>query len=354
MSPNTQLKKSTKPEEAVASVIPQGLLRRLSVSEIKPSATNPRYLFDRVPLDELKENIRLHGVLVPITVYEIKEQRKFAILDGERRYRCCVELQDEGLDIAIPANIVEPPDKIAGILYMFSIHNFREGWELMPTALSLKVVMDALGEQDTSKLSKLTGLSEPQIERCKILLSIPKKFQDLSLDPDPSTRIPSNFWIEASPVLDLCKKELPDLAMKIGRDGLTELLVEKYRNKSIKSVIHFRRILEAYDIHPDNESHRDDVIDRLETYVTNVQMETRKAFDEFVLDNRRIQGSIKACEDFISQLERAKLEHVVENKEELAIALLSVKKYVEELLQKLEGSDQPNFEDHSQEDTNTI
>ena len=342
-------KNKKQPENVVASVVPEGVLRRLKVSEIKPSKNNPRYLFDLAPLLELKENIRLHGVLVPITVYAIKGQQKFGILDGERRYRCCVELAKEGIELTIPANIVAPPDKIAGILYMFSIHNFREGWELMPTALSLKIVMEALGETDSKRLSKLTGLSDPQIERCKILLAFPAKYQTLSLDPDPTTRIPSNFWIEASPVLDLCEKELPDLFKKLGRDGICDLFVEKYRAKSIKSVIHFRRILEAYDIHPTKETRRDEVINRLEAYVMTVPLETRKAFDEFVVDNRRIQGSIKACEDFISQLERAQLEHVVDNKEELTIALRGVKKYVEELLQKLEGSDAP-IEDHSQEE----
>ena len=322
----------------------------MKVSDIKPSTNNPRYLFDPAPLIELKENIRHHGVLVPITVFAIKGQQKFGILDGERRYRCCVDLEKEGIELTIPANIVAPPDKIAGILYMFSIHNFREGWELMPTALSLKVVMEALGETDSKRLSKLTGLSDPQIERCKILLAFPAKYQALSLDPDPTTRIPSNFWIEASPVLDLCEKELPALFTKLGRYGILDLLVEKYRAKSIKSVIHFRRILEAYDIQVEGEPHHEDVIERLETYVTDVQLETRKAFDEFVVDSRRIQGSIKACEDFISQLERAKLEHTVDNKEELTIALKGVKKYVEELLQRLEGSDAPT-EDLPPDDT---
>jgi len=345
-------KSKKRTEDVLASVVPEGVLRRLKVSDIKPSTNNPRFLFDSVPLLELKENISVHGVLVPITVYAIKGQDKFGILDGERRYRCCVELEKEGIELTIPANIVAPPDKIAGILYMFSIHNFREGWELMPTALSLRIVMEALGETDSKRLSKLTGLSDPQIERCKILLAIPAKYQALSLDPDPTTRIPSNFWIEASPVLDLCEKELPDLFIKLGRDGICDLFVEKYRAKSIKSVIHFRRILEAYDIHPTKETRRDEVINRLETYITTVPLETRKAFDEFVVDNRRIQGSIKACEDFISQLERAQLEHVVDNKEELTIALRGVKKYVEELLQKLEGSDAP-IEDHSQEEAGT-
>ena len=324
-------------------MVPQGTLQRLKVSDIKPNPNNPRMLFDRMPLNDLKENIRQHGVLVPITVYEVKGQKKYAILDGERRYRCCLELEGEGLKLTIPANVVDPPDKIAGILYMFSIHNFREQWELMPTALSLQIVMKELGEEDTSRLSKITGLSEPQIERCKLLLEFPKKYQDMSLEPDKATRIPSNFWTEAYPVLNLAEETLPTIAKKIGRDGITDRLVEKYRAKRIKSVIHFRRIIEAYDVTAEDKKEQKRVVDRLGEYVTNIDLETRKAFDEFVVDNRRVQGSINACNDFVSLLKRSKLEHALE-KDELIVALKRVKEYVDKLLQKLEGSDEPDIE----------
>jgi ParB/RepB/Spo0J family partition protein len=350
MNSKSPANKSTKNiEERVSTVIPRGVLKRLKTAEINPSKSNPRLLFDKVPLDALRESIREHGVLVPITVYEIKGQKRYAILDGERRYHCCIDLQKQGLDITIPANIVEPPDKIAGILYMFSIHNFREQWELMPTALSLKIVMETLNEEDSKRIVKLTGLSEPQIERCKILLAFPEKFQNLSLDPNPKTRIPSNFWIEASPVLSLSENILPDLFKKLGREGIIERLVEKYRNKGIKSVIHFRRIMEAFEISVENEAEKRAVTERLREYITNVEMETRRAFDEFVMDSRRIQGAIKICEEFMTKLERSKLAHALE-KEELMEALKRVKEYVEDLLQKLEGSDQPT-EDEQEVDT---
>src|SRR5262249_4372338 len=171
-------------------VVPKGTLKYLSVEEVIPSRNNPRLLFDPEPLRLLRESIREKGVLVPITVYPLRGQDKFGILDGERRYRCCAQLRDEGIVKEIPANIVDPPSRVAGLLYMFSIHNYRQQWELMPTALSLETVINELGENDTAKLEKLTGLSEPQIERCKKLLLFPKKFQNLSLDPDPKTRIP--------------------------------------------------------------------------------------------------------------------------------------------------------------------
>ncbi len=79
--------------------------------------------------------------------------------------------------------------------------------------------MEKLGVEDNEELQRLTGLSDPQIERCKLLLTFPERFQRMSLDPDRASRIPSNFWIEAYPVIGLCESELPDLKKKLGREG---------------------------------------------------------------------------------------------------------------------------------------
>ena len=326
------------PEGISRDVVPTGSLVRLKTDNIAPSRNNPRHLFDRPQLDALKKNIADHGVLVPITVFRPKGQRKYSILDGERRYHCCVELHEEGRNIGtIPANVVEPPNKIAGLLYMFSIHNFREQWELMPTALGLKTVMETLGEKDNDALSKLTGLSYPQIERCKKLLDFPQKYQELSLDPNPDTRIPSNFWIELHPILDLVKQHLPALVKELTPHGVIDALIKKYKAGKIKSVIHFRRIMEAYEV---AESNRPAVLARLEEYVRDVNLETRAAFDEFVVDNRRVQGAADACDRFVKDLYRFKLDYATLDRKELRIALKHVQHYVQKLIAKLEGSDQ--------------
>lgn len=337
-------------QHGVPQVIPGGSLQYLNPEEIKPSATNPRRLFDPNQLSELKKNIGEHGVLVPITVYQPKGQSKFSILDGERRYRCVVELTEEGhLDkeghaLKLPANVVEPPTKIAGLLYMFSIHNFREAWELMPTALSLRVVMEELGEEDSKKLTKLTGLSEPQIDRCKKLLTFKERFQRLSLDPDPSTRIPSNFWIEALPVIDLAVDQIQTLR-DLGRDSVTDKLVEKYRARKIKSVIHFRRIMESYELSEDDAAERQVVLRRLEEFILNPSVETRAAFDEFVVEKKRIQTALKTCEDFIVRLQQLKLRYTADDSERshLRKALHDVRKYCENLEQALKGADDPEI-----------
>lgn len=340
--------KPTHPE--VPRVIPAGQLRRLDVDEIKPSTNNPRLLFDPPQLRELKKNIAEHGVLVPLTVYQPKGQKKFSILDGERRYRCVVDLTGEGHvgkdggPIKIPANIVEPPSMIAGLLYMFSIHNFRAVWELMPTALSLKIVMEELEVTDNFALSKLTGISERQVERCKSLLTFPERFQKLSLDPDPTTRVPSNFWIEALPVLSLAIDKVENVK-KLGRDGATDKLVEKYRDHKIKSVIHFRKIMESYDLAEDDPPLKAKVVRRIEQFFLNPTLETRAAFDEFVVGKKRVQSAVGACEEFVAQLRRFKLTYTADEEERkiLGEALRQVWEYCESLEQALIGNDDPEL-----------
>lgn len=325
----------------VSKIVPTGNLIRDVPSAFVPNQNNPRRLFDPEPLRELKENIRQHGVLVPITVYRQAGTKKYAILDGARRHRCCLELAEEGLDVTIPAYSVAPPDRLTGTLYMFNIHNFREGWELVPTALSLKDVMDEVKEADTKKISTLTGLSEPQIERCKLILSFPEKYHQLSLDTNPTTRIPSNFWIEAHPVLDIAERSLPATTKQLGgRYGVTDRLVEKYRKKKIKSVIHFRRIVEAFENTTTDETTRKTVETQLDRFLLDVETETRELFDNFVQEQRKILRALEACREFRQRLEQIKIEHVVD-KDELLKELKELYTFLASLIEKLRGEDQP-------------
>jgi hypothetical protein len=233
---------------------------------------------------------------------------------------------------------------------MFSIHNFREGWELMPTALGLKEVIQQLDEPDADnkKLRELTGLSEPQIERCRILLEIPERFQLLSLDPDPIERIPSNFWIEARPVLDFIASNLPDVLERWGgRDGLTDRLVEKYRAKAIKSVIHFRRVMDALDLvkgasaSSTEEDRPARTFRRLNEWLEDIPYDTRQAFDELILDDRRVRRAMESCNDFVRTLERLRLNYEID-RDELRTALEGVQRYIASLLEALKGEDEPS------------
>ena len=129
-------------------------VQNISVAQIAPNPHNPRRLFDEEPMKILQESVAKLGILVPVTLYEAPLQLKskkerFILLDGERRWRCAKEL---GMS-SIPAIIVERPDETRNILTMFHIHNVREGWQLMPTALKLAVLMDELKESNEKKMN---------------------------------------------------------------------------------------------------------------------------------------------------------------------------------------------------------
>ena len=233
--------------------LPKGELIQLRVDQLRPSPHNPRKLFDPEPLAALKASIKKHGVLVPLTVHKQPGQSLYAIVDGERRYRCCVRLSEEGMDITIPANVVPTPDRMASLIYMFNIHQFRQQWELMPAARALKQIIDALGSDDLRELTELTGLSEPQVERCKVILSFPEHYQMLSLDANPSTRIPSNFWVELHPVLRLTEEHLPGLVDDERTRWHYRSFSEKIPIQEDKERHSLRRILEAFEAQSDEE-----------------------------------------------------------------------------------------------------
>lgn len=187
-------------------------------------------------------------------------------------------------------------------------------------------------------------VSTPQIERCKVLIDLPERFQKLSLDPDSKTRIPSNFWIESAPVLDFAVEQIPTLK-QLGRNRLTDKLVDKYRARKIKSVIHFRRIMDAYEISEGDNELRRKVLRRVEEYFLKPELETRAAFDEFVIEVRRTQTALSECEDFISRIRRLKLKYIADNDErdKLRKAFNDVRMLCRAMEASLRGSDDPDI-----------
>lgn len=219
----------------------------ISISHIEPNPHNPRRLFDAEPLAILKESIAKLGILVPITVYpktigkEDPNKDWFIILDGERRWRCVTSLNKK----KIPAIIVDPPTDARNILVMFHIHNLREGWQLMPTALKLEVLIKQLSVKSENKLHVLTKLSIGQIRRCKILLSYPRKFQNLMLAP-PSKRLKSDFFIELQRIRKPALNEEFPPWIKRGDVRSIQIILDKYLNGVIVAVTEFRRLAEIY------------------------------------------------------------------------------------------------------------
>ena len=218
----------------------------IQVEEIGPNPHNPRRLFDEEPMQILRESVAKLGILVPVTLYEAPPHHKpslehYILLDGERRWRCAKDLSIA----TVPAIIVERPDETQNILTMFHIHNVREGWQLMPTALKLKVLMDALKETNERKLNELTKLSVAQIRRCKILLTYSKKYQNMMLAP-PTERMKADFFVELDRIRRPALDDKFEPWVERGDMRVIDIMLDKYQAETIQSVTDFRKLAEIY------------------------------------------------------------------------------------------------------------
>jgi len=224
-------------EDNQNKVIPSKLAN-IPVEKIRRNPHNPRLVFDPEPMKILLESIRELGILVPLLIYESERTGDYVILDGERRWLCAQEL---GLK-DVPANVIEEPSPINNILRMFNIHNVREPWELMPTALKLEVIIRQLNTDSEIKLAKITSLPRSAVRRCKTLLSFDKHYQDMMLVSDPERRIKPDLFIEMHPILGLIKRKLPEVYEEFPGNSLVDIFLDKYLQKRLTSVTDFRRI----------------------------------------------------------------------------------------------------------------
>lgn len=216
-------------------------VKKIPTNELEPNPHNPRRLFDQQPLEILENSIRKVGILVPLTVYRDSRIGTYVILDGQRRWICAQEI---GLE-EVPVNEIEEPDEVQNIVTMFQIHQFREDWELMPTALKLEVLMNKLDERGEKALAELTGLNAAVVSRCKKLLTYPKKYQDMMLFQNPEDRIKSDFFIELYAILsDTSLREIK----WAHREKITKAMLHKYQNKlsGFKAVTDFRKIKQHF------------------------------------------------------------------------------------------------------------
>ena len=210
-----------------------------SYERLKPNPHNPRMLFDPKPMKELRESIEKVGILIPLAVYWSDRDKTFVILDGQRRWMCA---QVIGLE-TVPVNQLAEPDTVQNIVTMFQIHNTREDWELMPTALKVEVLMHELQEKTEKRLATLTGLNPAVVSRCKKLLSYDKSYQDLMLNPDPTNRIKADFFIELYTLL--VDRNIKAMEWYSKKPFIESMLFKYLYKKGIRAVTDFR-LLKQY------------------------------------------------------------------------------------------------------------
>lgn len=211
--------------------------------KIKKNPDNPRLIFQAEELSGLEESIKEQGILVPLTVYQ--DGKSYPLLDGERRWRCAIRL---GLN-RVPVIIQAKPDRVTNIMMMFAIHNARQDWDPLPTAIKLeeleKIMTKAAGEPPSERrLAATASLTVGEVRRYRKILGLaPRLRKELMRElekPRTDQRLTVDHVIEAvDGVNRLAKAKVIEEKEK---NKLVEVVVRKFRSKILKSTVEPRKL----------------------------------------------------------------------------------------------------------------
>ncbi|MFC2264330.1 MAG: ParB/RepB/Spo0J family partition protein [Prevotella conceptionensis] len=154
------------------SVRPQGssTINEISLEQIEPNPNQPRREFDEDALQELANSINEIGIIQPITLRQV-EDNKFQIIAGERRWRAS---QLAGLQ-AIPAYIRTIKDE--SIMELALVENIqREDLNAIEIALAYEHLLSAEG-MTQERVSERVGKSRTAITNYLRLLKLPAQVQ---------------------------------------------------------------------------------------------------------------------------------------------------------------------------------
>lgn len=145
-------------------------ISEVPLEQIEANPNQPRREFDEEALQELASSIREIGIIQPITLRQVAEE-KYQIVAGERRFRAS---QMVGL-AAVPAYIRTIDDET--VMEMALVENIqREDLNAIEIALAYEQLMEKSG-MTQEKVSKHVGKSRTAITNYLRLLKLPAQVQ---------------------------------------------------------------------------------------------------------------------------------------------------------------------------------
>lgn len=145
-------------------------LNEIPIEQIEPNPDQPRREFDETAMQELANSIQTMGIIAPITLRQVSENR-YQIIAGERRWRAS---QLAGLT-KIPAYIVSVEDQNA--MEMALVENIqREDLNAIEIALAYQHLAEETG-MTQAKISERVGKSRAAVTNYMRLLKLPAQVQ---------------------------------------------------------------------------------------------------------------------------------------------------------------------------------
>jgi len=196
---------------------------QVAVDQIRPNPYQPREHFDEAALAELRESIRVHGVLQPVVLR--RSESGLELIAGERRWRACKEA---GLG-QIPA-VIRDGVTDAEMIELALVENLqREDLDPIERAHGYQRMVDDLGLTQ-AKVAERVGLKRSTITNHLRLLDLPEPIQKLVAESALSMG-------HARALLGLPADEIQlELADRIVQEGMSVRIAEEAVREAIREL----------------------------------------------------------------------------------------------------------------------
>jgi ParB family transcriptional regulator, chromosome partitioning protein len=195
------------------------ILVKIPVENISPNPFQPRVNFDPVTLEELQKSILENGLIQPVTVRRV-ENNRYELISGERRLKACIAIGYR----EIPAYIIKV-DSEESMLAMALIENIqREKLNPVEIGMAYKRLMDEC-HLTQEQIADKVGKDRTTVANSIRLLKLPKEILD-SLISEKIT------FGHARALINIPSEAMQlDALKKIHEDGLSVRKVEQLVKK---------------------------------------------------------------------------------------------------------------------------
>ena len=147
---------------------------KISISSIVPNKNQPRKIFDKDALEQLKNSIKERGIIQPLIVRRSDDKdNKFELIAGERRWQAAQAAQLH----EVPVVIIEA-DNLKSLELAIIENVQRKDLNAIEEAESYKNLIENFG-YDQEQVSQFIGKSRSHISNSLRLLTLPEKLIDM-------------------------------------------------------------------------------------------------------------------------------------------------------------------------------
>lgn len=247
--------------------------KTLKISEIEPNRTQPRKHFDETAIHALAKSIKIHGVIQPLLVRQLKNGI-YQIVAGERRWRASKiagieevpviikELSDiETMQIAMIENLqrenLDPVEEAQGYKYLSDNFNMTQDEIAETVGKSRSVVANSLrllslpekvlemisnGSLSTSHAKVLLSLENPQIIQQLAVKTVEnnlsvRQLEELVCEKPAKKQLPKKSGYFSEMELSLNEKLGRRVKIKPSADDKGKLVIEFFDKNDLKEIV---------------------------------------------------------------------------------------------------------------------